>query len=400
MSLKLILLIIIQISLIYCSSDDPVVNSKFWTVQTLYKHLNETSLHRNNPNYERNLKYLIFDPENYLQYGEMQEAYDAMYILSEKYNVSSHVFFISHLNDKNKESDEVYEIFVDKLSYLIYKDHEKYDDNLTLTAVFFIKDRKMRIRTSKELKKIITDRDALNILNRRIKDLKQYNFQEVANGLMRDVYETYIENSSNSYKYLIILLYFIIIGIIIVIFIYCINKSSPQEDKVKTFLDKLKNRKNPKEIFTESCIICLGDFIQDDQMKNIDEKEKEKEETSILECGHKFHRKCITDWLKKDESCPLCRMKFNIKGNDNKSSSSHINRNNYIFNDILSEIIRIQTNRNLLNEREVVRIRSIYDSNYRESSSSFHSSSSSSSSSHSKSFSSYNSGRGGATSGW
>ena len=85
---------------------------------------------------------------------------------------------------------------------------------------------------------ILKDKDALNILNRRIKDLKQYNFQEVANGLMRDVYETYIENSSNSYKYLIILLYFIIIGIIIVIFIYCINKSSPQEDKVKTFLDK------------------------------------------------------------------------------------------------------------------------------------------------------------------
>jgi uncharacterized membrane protein YgcG len=390
MSTKFILFII-QICLIYCSSDDPVENSKFWTVQSLYKHLNETYLHRKNPNYEKNLKYMIFDPENYLQYGEMQEAYDAMYNLSEKYNVSSHVFFISHLKDNNMKSDTEYASFVDELSYLIYKDHEKSNDNLVLTAVFFIKDRKMRIRTSKELRKIITDDIALNILNRRIKDLKQYNFQEVANGLMRDVYKEYTRDRSNLFTYLIILL-FIITVLIVILLIYNQTKSSPQEDKVTAFLDKLKLRENPKEIFAESCIICLEDFKQNDK-KNLEEKD----EISILECGHKFHRNCITDWLKKDESCPLCRTKFNIKGNDNKSYSAQINYNNYIFNTILSEIIRIQTNTNRLNQREVVRIRRVYDSNYREPESSYRSSSSSS---HSKSFSSYNRGSGGATSGW
>ena len=387
MSTKFILFII-QICLIYCSSEDPVVNSRFWTVQSLYKHLNETYLHRNNPNYEKNLKYMIFDPENYLQYGEMQEAYDAMYNLSENYNVSSHVFFISHLQDNNKQSDTVYASFVDELSYLIYKDHEKSNDNLVLTAVFFIKDRKMRIRTSKELRKIITDDIALNILNRRIKDLRQYNFQEVANGLMRDVYKEYTRDRSNLFTYLIIL-FFIITVLIIVLLIYNQTKSSPQEDKVKAFLDKLKTRENPKEIFAESCIICLEDFKQNDKM-NLDEKN----EISILECGHKFHRNCITDWLKKDESCPLCRTKFNIKGNDNKSYSAH---NNNIFNSILSEIIRIQTNTNRLNQTEVVRIRRVYDSNYREPASSYRHSSSSS---HNKSFSSHNRGSGGATSGW
>ena len=390
MSTKFILFII-QICLIYCSSEDPVVNSRFWTVQSLYKHLNETYLHRNNPNYEKNLKYMIFDPENYLQYGEMQEAYDAMYNLSENYNVSSHVFFISHLQDNNKQSDTVYASFVDELSYLIYKDHEKSNDNLVLTAVFFIKDRKMRIRTSKELRKIITDDIALNILNRRIKDLRQYNFQEVANGLMRDVYKEYTRDRSNLFTYLIIL-FFIITVLIIVLLIYNQTKSSPQEDKVKAFLDKLKTRENPKEIFAESCIICLEDFKQNDKM-NLDEKN----EISILECGHKFHRNCITDWLKKDESCPLCRTKFNIKGNDNKSYSAQINYNNNIFNSILSEIIRIQTNTNRLNQTEVVRIRRVYDSNYREPASSY---SYSSSSSHNKSFSSHNRGSGGATSGW
>jgi uncharacterized membrane protein YgcG len=314
-----------------------------------------------------------------------------MYNLSENYNVSSHVFFISHLQDNNKQSDTVYASFVDELSYLIYKDHEKSNDNLVLTAVFFIKDRKMRIRTSKELRKIITDDIALNILNRRIKDLRQYNFQEVANGLMRDVYKEYTRDRSNLFTYLIIL-FFIITVLIIVLLIYNQTKSSPQEDKVKAFLDKLKTRENPKEIFAESCIICLEDFKQNDKM-NLDEKN----EISILECGHKFHRNCITDWLKKDESCPLCRTKFNIKGNDNKSYSAQINYNNNIFNSILSEIIRIQTNTNRLNQTEVVRIRRVYDSNYREPASSYRHSSSSS---HNKSFSSHNRGSGGATSGW
>lgn len=34
-----------------------------------------------------------------------------------------------------------------------------------------------------------------------------------------------------------------------------------------------------------------------------------------LRCGHTFHRKCLNIWLKKKETCPICRT--NIK--------SHIN---------------------------------------------------------------------------
>ena len=138
-------------------------------------------------------------------------------------------------------------------------------------------------------------------------------------------------------------------------------------------------------------------FRRFEEVKNQEDKELfEKEETSILECGHKFHRKCIADWLKKDQSCPLCRMKFDIKGDDNKSSKEYIRQNN-TFNNILTEILRIQSNRNMLNQREVYRIRSIYDYNYRNNS---YKNYSSSSSSHNKSFSSYNSHSGGATSSW
>ena len=85
---------IIQIFLIKTSSVDPVNNPKSWTPDTLYKRLKETYLHPNNPNYKRNLQYMLFDPEYYLQDGNLQEAYNAMYTLYERYNVSTHVFII------------------------------------------------------------------------------------------------------------------------------------------------------------------------------------------------------------------------------------------------------------------------------------------------------------------
>ena len=54
-------------------------------------------------------------------------------------------------------------------------------------------------------------------------------------------------------------------------------------------------------------------------------------------------------------------MKFDIEDNNN-SSWGNININ---FVNILSEVLRIQTDINRLNEREVHRIRNIYDYNYR-----------------------------------
>ena len=291
----------------------------------------------------------------------------------------------------------------------------------------------MRIRTSKDLREILTDYDCLNILNRRKNDLIRNNYQQVVNGLMRDIFYSYeynLNNKKGSSGNSSILLFTVmfIVAIMILFVIFNKEKTSKQEDKVKVFLDKLKNQKNPKEILTEACIICLGDFLSNEKIKEIEnsgDKEKfEKEETSVLECGHKFHRKCIADWLKKEANCPMCRMKFDIKGNDNNANkqSTGINFN---FENILSEILRIQSYTNSLNNREINRIRNVYvprHSRYNYSSSPFnnfssffsnksYSTSSSSSSfnkksyssnhsSHNKSYSSYNRGSGGSTSGW
>ena len=131
---------------------------KSWTTRKLYKYLNETYLHTNNPNYDENIKYMLFDPEFYCNYEEMQEPNNILKELSEKYNFSTHIFFISHIKDKHKgKTDHVYEAFVDRLSYLIYRDHKGFNLKKTLTAVFFIKDKKMKIRVTKELNKIFPE---------------------------------------------------------------------------------------------------------------------------------------------------------------------------------------------------------------------------------------------------
>ena len=338
---------------------------KHWTPQRLYKYLNETYLHPNNPNKDRNIKYFIFDPENYCKYEEMEEAENTLKILAETYNVSTHIFFISHMKDKYHDlSDYVYEAFVDKLDYLIYKDHPDYNENMTLTAVFFLKDLKMRIKTTKQLKKIFGEIESLNILNRRKKDLRANNYQEVANGFVKDIYKHYLRKTENPHGNLILLFTVIfILGVTMLLFLLNREESSLQEDKVKIFLDKIKKKDNLKEIFNQTCIICLDDF-KPQEIKDSEKKELlEKEDISLLECGHKYHKKCISDWIKKDQKCPLCKAKIDNKEKENNENKTRVDKY-IIFNNVLTEILRIQENKNLLNEVELNRIRRLYHPDY------------------------------------
>ena len=338
---------------------------KHWTPQRLYKYLNETYLHPNNPNKDRNIKYFIFDPENYCKYEEMEEAENTLKILAETYNVSTHIFFISHMKDKYHDlSDYVYEAFVDKLDYLIYKDHPDYNENMTLTAVFFLKDLKMRIKTTKQLKKIFGEIESLNILNRRKKDLRANNYQEVANGFVKDIYKHYLRKTENPHGNLILLFTVIfILGVTMLLFLLNREESSLQEDKVKIFLDKIKKKDNLKEIFNQTCIICLDDF-KPQEIKESEKKELlEKEDISLLDCGHKYHKKCISDWIKKDQKCPLCKAKIDNKEKENNESKTRVDKY-IIFNNVLTEILRIQENKNLLNEVELNRIRRLYHPDY------------------------------------
>ena len=75
-------------------------------------------------------------------------------------------------------------------------------------------------------------------------------------------------------------------------------EESNEEDLTKlvsaipAFIVKEKNKNNNKY-----CPICLGDF-------KLGEKE------SSLPCLHCFHSNCIEGWLKRNKSCPVCKLKI------------------------------------------------------------------------------------------
>jgi hypothetical protein len=48
------------------------------------------------------------------------------------------------------------------------------------------------------------------------------------------------------------------------------------------------------------CCICLDKF------------EGNNTNYIVLECSHRFHRNCISNWFKKELNCPLCRKKIEL----------------------------------------------------------------------------------------
>ena len=48
-----------------------------------------------------------------------------------------------------------------------------------------------------------------------------------------------------------------------------------------------------KNLFKTNCMICLLGFTPGESIL-------------ILLCNHIFHKKCLKDWLKRSNTCPLC----------------------------------------------------------------------------------------------
>jgi hypothetical protein len=67
-----------------------------------------------------------------------------------------------------------------------------------------------------------------------------------------------------------------------------IYSSHPPKDTLETIIN---------EVNDNVCIICFESY-------------KIKEKINILQCKHTFHITCITKWLNKCETCPICRRKI------------------------------------------------------------------------------------------
>ena len=61
-------------------------------------------------------------------------------------------------------------------------------------------------------------------------------------------------------------------------------------------LDKIKYKEDTIEKTNKECLICLDNFMEDDEIIKI-------------KCNHIFHTNCIKHWLcKESNKCPICRI--------------------------------------------------------------------------------------------
>ena len=317
-----------------------------WSPELLYEYAKKNYLSSNNIENISNIKYMLVDPENYLKNKDLSSINQKMELLYDKFNISIFIILISHLQlNKDKKSTLSSEIerFTSYFNYMIYKEDQFYNDNFALTTSFFIKDRKMRMRTGRRVKEVITDDEALNLLRRRKNDLREENYYDVVDNLLDDIYQiledeliyhkNYFQKNKNKIIALILFLLFVICVFYlerIIRFIeniFCEKKytprvyENPHKAKINQFLNKNKNKKI-KTIFNESCIICLEEF-------RLDKEQSKYEKTTVLECGHKYHDNCITEWLKKYENCPICRsnVKFFKIQDNNLGQKNGLNQN-------------------------------------------------------------------------
>lgn len=64
-------------------------------------------------------------------------------------------------------------------------------------------------------------------------------------------------------------------------------------------------RTNCEKVITDSLIVSLGD--QNECCICLDEYQVEQKVIFFNKCPHRFHSKCIEEWLKKKPECPLCK---------------------------------------------------------------------------------------------
>ncbi|XP_027925547.1 RING-H2 finger protein ATL5-like [Vigna unguiculata] len=108
--------------------------------------------------------------------------------------------------------------------------------------------------------------------------------------------------------------------------------NDPESEPV--LLDAIPTLKFNQEAFSSlehtQCVICLADY-------------KEREVLRIMpKCGHTFHLSCIDIWLRKQSTCPVCRLPLK-----NSSETKHVRPVTFTMSQSLDESHTSERNENV-----------------------------------------------------
>ena len=352
--------------------DDDFSQKIKWDEKALFQYTKNKYISEENINEIKELKYLIVDPNEYLKSEDIIESSQKLELLYKEFNITFFIFIINSIKENSKLNYQLRD-FMSSINSEIYKYNKNYKEKIIISVLFAVENNKMFIRVGSECRKILSDSEAIKILNKRKEDLNNKNFKKLIYELINDISVTYknnYEQSLNKNIPSILKIFFYMIIIILFGYIYYhfikinfstkklsdtfIEMKSQYGKKLKEFIKKNIN-KSIEKVMDENCLICLENYKNKKNDNILFETEESKNEKISLPCEHIFHLKCVSQWcLSKNNNCPLCKSEFEINSNED----GDFNINNYILNknwkynksivfkNIIKDFLNIQKNIN------------------------------------------------------
>ena len=324
--------------------------------------------------------YKIIDPDEYLKKEDMIELEKQFKEIYNSHNVIPILVIARNIDLTDKSGKKIdisnyTEIVYDEI---VEKKIVKNESSVILTIVSI----EGKIMTMKALGKVsltITQQDCYNILNviNNYYSYGEYSYGSVELSKLINYYLVntgfFARNKRFFLMILILVLSFIFCYILALIAQKIREKRNlrltmSDEEKLLKIREFLKKCKSDKKILSDNCIICLepfdnctsvnhslmaesnrGNKDNKDNNNNLIDEEENKEnkdkssviiemqnmgsenneninnksnltdnQISTLPCGHRYHVKCITEWmLRKKSICPMCREKMDVSISDN-----------------------------------------------------------------------------------
>ena len=338
--------------------------------------------------------YKIIDPDEYLKKEDMIELEKQFKEIYNSHNVIPILVIARNIDLTDKSGKKIdisnyTEIVYDEI---VEKKIVKNESSVILTIVSI----EGKIMTMKALGKVsltITQQDCYNILNviNNYYSYGEYSYGSVELSKLINYYLVntgfFARNKRFFLMILILVLSFIFCYILALIAQKIREKRNlrltmSDEEKLLKIREFLKKCKSDKKILSDNCIICLepfdnctsvnhslmaesnrGNKDNKDNNNNLIDEEENKDykvkssviiemqnmgsenneninnksnisdnQISTLPCGHRYHVKCITEWmLRKKSICPMCREKMDVSISDNEEEE-----------DLQNELLNIQ----------------------------------------------------------
>ena len=266
-----------------------------WDPSDLVDYANE---HREeiSPN---NKEYYLIDPDKYLSKKERESMFSLLDTILSKKDIKM-VFIVVSETDRYYSSYEFTESFMVKF----FNDHSLPSH---VACFFDIVRHQMRIMTGMNARRKYTDVWCANALDKLKSNLRKELYYDSFSQLLNYFINQELISAKSFFdmNYLtlisIVIGAMIIISLLITILFIVLNSKDKKIQKIRSFLQSIKDSEMKLDQINSHCILCLEPLPKETTL-----------DTTIqtLQCQHIFHKKCYSQWKKRNQSCPLCIQSF------------------------------------------------------------------------------------------